>query len=279
MTARPSQLVLCSAICACALLAGCKRPGAQGPLAPELRGPVTDLTAIRAGDEISLAWTMPQRGVRKFTANGVIEVRLCRRESKAEPCTDAGAPLKLAPGAAGTFSEKLPAALGTGEPRVLYYSVELMDRSGRPTGLRNSVPTVAGAPPPPIEGLTAETTGKGVLLRWKAFEAKDTTEGQNGGMRETTIVRLHRYEMADQRATEAVRAGGMLPAVATVGIALDVEDGARSGQALDAQIESGKSYHYRAQRVVQIRVGDQTLEMAGLPSNPAEVSTASEAAK
>jgi hypothetical protein len=269
-------VALCGALGACTLLAGCKRPSAQGPLAPEMRGPVKDLAAIRVGDEVSLTWTVPKKGTGKLAVNGEVKVLVCRRETTGGACTDAGAPLMLAPGAAGTFSEVLPAEFAQGNPRVLYYSVELMNRNGRPTGLSNSVPTMAGAPPPPIQGLTAQLTDKGVLLRWQPFA---TGDDGNGAAHESTIVRLHRFEMVGRQSAEAVREGFTLPVAATVGIVLDVEDGARSGQALDTEIEKGKSYLYRAQRVVQIRVGDQTLEMAGLNSNPAEVSAAGEAGR
>ena len=87
-----------------------------------------------------LSWTMPRKGVRKLTVNGSIQVRVCQREGTTGTCTNVGEPLLLAPGATGSFSESLPAALVSGNPRVLYYSVELMDRSGKSTGLSNSVP-------------------------------------------------------------------------------------------------------------------------------------------
>jgi len=49
---------------------------------------------------------------------------------------------------------------------------------------------------------------------------------------------------------------------------------ARTGEALDRAVEPGKTYRYLAQQVVQIHVGDRTLEMAGQFSPPAVIDTA-----
>ena len=268
-----------AALCIAVVLAGCKRTGVQGPLAPGLHGPVSDLTAVRAANEISLGWTMPKKRMGKLRQNGFVQARVCRREGEDAPCIAAGEVLRLAPGAAGMFNERLPDALVAGPPRVVYYCVELLDRSGSPTGLMNSVPTLAGAPPPPIQGLTAERTGDGVLLRWKPIDATDSPEVENGATQRKVIVRLHRFEMVARPAAAAGSEGLALPAAATVGIDLNVEAGARTGEALDRAVEPGKAYRYLAQQVVQIHVGDRTLEMAGQFSPPAVIDTAAGAGK
>jgi hypothetical protein len=73
-----------SAALACALAAaavGCGTPGA--PLPPSLNLPlkVTDLSAIRAGDQVSLNWTMPKKTTDKLVIKGFVTVRVCRREA------------------------------------------------------------------------------------------------------------------------------------------------------------------------------------------------------
>jgi hypothetical protein len=186
------------ALCIGGAQTACRRPSVQGPLAPQLRGPVKDLSAIRAGNEISLAWTVPKRGTGKLTVDGSLKVQVCRRESTSSDCADAGAPMLLARGATGSFSEKLPAALATGVPRLLYYSVELMTRDDRSTGLSNSVVTLAGASPP-VLGLAAEIAPEGVLLRWKPEIALS-----GAGAAE---VRLCRREVILTSASEAMRGG------------------------------------------------------------------------
>jgi hypothetical protein len=245
-----------------ALLTGCKKPQSQGPLAPESRGPVHDLAAIRAGNEISLSWTVPKRGTRKLVVNGSVKVEVCRRESASEACNVIGDPLLLAPGAAGTFSESLPGALASGDPRALYYYVELLNRNGQSTGLSNRVATLAGGPPPPIRGLTAQMTDKGVELKWPAFAGDENASN--------TVVVLHRIEVVATPATEAVRQGFASGPPVSVQDLL-VEDGAVSGGALDASVSAGKTYEYRAQRVVRVHLSNQVLELAGQISLPVQI--------
>ncbi len=273
-TRRIAFVASCVVLSLGVVLAGCRKNGLQGPLAPGLHGPVTDLMAIRAANEISLGWTIPKKRLGKFQQNGFVQVRICRRENLSAPCIAAGAVLRLAPGTVGSFTEKLPDALAAGTPRIVYYSVEVLDRSGHATGLMNSVPTLAGAPPPPVQGLTAELSGDGVELHWNPFDTPDTQQDANGAAQTKVIVRLHRFEILARGAAAAGREGTALPMAATAGIDLDVEDGARTGQALDKQIEAGKTYRYLAQQVVQIRVGDRMLEMAGQYSQAAVIGTA-----
>jgi hypothetical protein len=248
-------------ICASLVADGCHRPGAHTPLAPSLRGPVTDLGAIRAGNQIWLSWTMPAKRTGKLTVNGVIAVQVCRRKATGGACENAGELLHLAPGSPGTFSETLPEALNAGPPRVLYYAVELVDRHGTPTGLSNQVPTMAGTPPPAISGFTAALTKAGVSLRWAPFSGEDGAG--------TTAVRIHRIEILPLP-TQAMR-DGLVPMPMADMQSLLVEHGAGEGHALDTNPGKGKTYTYTAQRVFRMTVGGQTLELDGMLSQPARV--------
>ena len=252
---------------ACLIFDGCRRPRIQQPLSPEPRGPVNDLAAVRSINQIGLSWTMPSKRMRNLTVNGSIKVRVCRRETTAGDCIEAGKPLDFAPGATGSFSEELPAAFASGPPRVLYYFVELLDRKSKSTGLSDIVPTLAGAPPPPIRGLTAEMTEKGVVLRWPV----DTSSGGASD----TAVRLHRNEVFPTPAVEAAREGFSQPPSAATGEDLVIEGGSRSGEILDANIHRGSIYEYWAQRVVRVVVGSQNLEMDSQISPPVRIDTAS----
>ncbi|HEX8927140.1 MAG TPA: hypothetical protein VF786_15175, partial [Terriglobales bacterium] len=89
---------------------------------------------------------MPKKHLGKLVTNGVIKTRVCRREAPVSDCMQAGELVLLAPGATGRFAELLPASLISGQPRALYYSIELLDRHGRSTGTSNAVPTLAGSP-------------------------------------------------------------------------------------------------------------------------------------
>lgn len=251
---------------ACLVFGGCHRSRAPQSFAPELRGPVKDLVAIRAGDMIWLSWTMPSTHVRNLTVNGLIKVHVCRHESTTQACTEAAGSLEFAPSATGSFSEKLPLELATGAPRVLYYFVELIDHNGESSGSSNTVATLAGAPPPVIRGLTAVMTDKGVILRWPPDTSSESPED--------TAVRLHRGELQQTPAGDAAQNGSSQLPIATRGEDLLVEGGSRSGQTLDANVHLGGIYEYRAQRVVRIAVGSQTIELPGQLSPPVQIETA-----
>jgi hypothetical protein len=261
---RLGKWLLAITACSGLILTGCRKPHVQGSLAPQLRGPVKDLAAVRIEHEINLSWTVPRSGTRKLVENGLIRVRVCRREAATAACSEAGEPLLLARGATGSFSEMLPAALASGRPRLLYYSVELMDRGGRSTGISNSVVTLAGAPPPPVQGLMAELTPDGVLLRWQPDTAGNS-EGE-------TEVLLRRWDVPQTQSSEAIRENSN-PFLSKPEKELIVEDGV--DQALDPDIRRGNSYDYSAQRVFRITVAGQTLELYGQSVPLVRVNTAS----
>jgi len=240
------------------MMAGCGTPGA--PQAPSLNlpQPVMDLSAIRAGDQVSLFWTMPKKNTDKLVIKGAVTVRVCRQEGVG-PCVDAGT-VTMAPGAAGSHSETLPALLSAGTPRVLKYFVELKNRNGRSAGLSNAVETLAGGPPDPVRGFTAEVRKAGVVLSW-------TPDGENAA------VRLQR-KLLTPPATKPQQ-GLMSPPPEPLEQNLLVEDGLQRdgalGRALDKSIHFGETYEYRAQRVARLTVNGNTMELAGELSPPVRV--------
>src|ERR1039457_3240292 len=150
---------------AASILAGCGMPGAPQPPSLNLPIPVNDLSAVRTGGQVALIWTMPTKTSDKVLLKGNITVRICRHETSAARCSGA-ATLQLAPGAASAFTDPVPPSLAVGPPRVLTYSVELVNRKSRSAGLSNGAEILAGEAPPAIENLTAEMSKDGVLLRW-----------------------------------------------------------------------------------------------------------------
>lgn len=245
------------------VVCGCRKTHAPGQTAPELRGPVKDLAAIRGGDQFWLTWTVPRKGTGKLDVNGKITVHVCRRESQSGTCTAAGGPLLLVRGATGSFSEELPSELASGAPRPLYYFVELMDRNGRSTGLSNSVATLAGAPPPVVDRLTADLTEKGVLLQWTP---DSEAEGSMGA-----AIRIHRMRITKMTPSTASQPDSVTPDLS--GHDVVVDDGSRTGQALDTDIQRGETYEYSAQRVFRVTLAGQTLELAGQFSAPVLIET------
>jgi hypothetical protein len=235
------------------LLAGCGTPGP--PQAPSLNlpDPVTDLNAIRAGDQVSLTWTVPKKNTDKLLMKSNVTVRVCRQEGVG-PCVDAGK-VTNAPGATGTFSETLPALLSSGPARVLKYFVELKNRKGRSAGLSNAVEILAGGPPEPVRGFTAEVRKAGVVLHWTPDEEK-------------VAVRLQR-KLLTPPATKP-QEGPMAPPPEPLEQNLLIED-VEEGRALDKSIRFGETYEYRAQRVSRVMVDGKTLELAGELSPPIKV--------
>lgn len=226
-------------------LAGCGTPGA--PLPPSLNLPETvkDLSALRTGNRVELGWTMPRRNTDKLLLKDAVTVRVCR-EDGGSGCVDAGT-LEGTPGARGTWTETLPEAESVGGPRVLQYLVELKNRNGRSAGLSNAAAVVAGAPPQPVEGLTATVRKAGVVLRWKA-------DG------EEAPVRLKRTLLS--RRAEKKQTGLLSAETELVDMSLVVED-AEPGRAVDKTVRFGEAYSYRAQRVALVTVDGKTLELPG----------------
>lgn len=237
-----------------AALASCGTPGA--PQAPSLNlpGRVTDLAAVRAGNQVTLKWTMPTRNTDKLPLKTNVDVRVCRKEGTGD-CAATGNDLMLAPGADGKLTETLSPALAAGAPRVLIYFVELKNRKGRSAGLSNGAAVLAGATPAPVTGLAAEVRKTGVVLHW-------TPDGENFS------IRLQRKLLTPQTKKKQ---GLLSEPPEPVEQNLLVEAGAQTGRAVDKNIRFGETYEYRAQRVARVTANGQTMELAGEWSSPVRV--------
>ncbi|MGD0521785.1 MAG: hypothetical protein ABSA48_11065 [Terracidiphilus sp.] len=240
---------------------GCGTPGAPLPPSLKLPDPVTDLSASRTGNQVSLTWTMPKKNTDKLLLKGNVPVRMCRKEGSGT-CEPAGGQLLLAPGADGIFTEMLPQPLAAGAPRPLTYFVELTNRNGRSAGLSNDAVVLAGEAPGPVAGLTAQVRKDGITLRWTPDHAAAQEPTR-------TVIRLHR-KLLTPPAAKPTR-GPLAPPPEPVEQSLLVDSGVQSGRALDKDIRFGQVYVYRAQRVARITVDGQTLEFAGELSAPIRV--------
>ncbi len=241
-------------------ITGCGTPGAPSPPSLKLPNKVTDLSATRTGNQVSLTWTMPQRNTDKLLLKGNIPVRVCRKQG-AGTCATAGS-LQLAPGTDGVFTETLPQPLATGSPRSLTYFVELTNHNGRSAGLSNDAVVLAGEAPGPVAGLSAKVRKDGIVLRWTPDQ---TTAQEPAG----TAICLHRKLLTPPAANTTQ--GPLAPPPEPVEQSLLVVSGTQSGLALDKNIRFGQVYEYRAQRVARIAVDGQTLELAGELSAPIRI--------
>lgn len=235
------------------VMMGCGTPGAPQPPSLNLPERVTDLAATRAGNRVSLTWTMPRKNTDRLALKDTVAVRVCRMEAARE-CVDAGGYLTLAPGAAAAFTETLPAPLAAGAPRALSYLVELKNRNGRSAGLSNAAVVLAGAPPAPVAGMTAEVRKNGVVLHWTPGNAN-------------AAVRLERKLLTPPAAKQ--QQGFLASAPEPVVQKLLIEAGA--GRAIDKTIRFGEDYEYRAQRVSRVTAEGKVIELDGELSPPVRV--------
>src|SRR5271165_5957735 len=120
-----ARVLLAMGVAGGIVLTGCGTPGAPIPPSLKLPEPVTNLTASRTGDQVSLAWTMPKKNTDKLLIKGSIPVRVCRKEGSGV-CEPVAATLSFAPETKATFTETLPQQLASGTPRPLTYIVELL---------------------------------------------------------------------------------------------------------------------------------------------------------
>ncbi len=233
---------------------GCGTPGA--PQAPSLNlpEPVKDLNATRAGDTVTLQWKMPRRNTDKLLLKDPVEVRVCRSVGDA-PCESVGTAEKMQPGVVTSWKETLPAALVSGPARVMRYFVELRNDHDRSAGASNAALVLAGAAPGPVTDLTAELRRHSVALHW-------TASGDD------IAVRLVRMRLTPAKKKEA---GPLAPEPQPAEVKLIVDDGARTGGALDKTAELGETYAYRAQHVAMLHVDGRTLELAGELSAPTRI--------
>ncbi len=237
-------------------------PGAPLPPSLNLPVPVADLTAVRAGNQVALTWTLPKKTTDKVVIDVPITVRVCRNENDSPIQCNAITTLQFAPGSSGTFTDALPASLASGSPRPLMYFVELVNRKGRSAGLSNGAEILAGEAPPAIAGLSAEIRKDGVLLHW-APASPDSP---------TSIVRLQRT-LTTPPSKKPAQGSLAAPAEPTQQTLL-VESGASADRALDSAIRFGETYEYRAQRVVRLTIGGHSLELASTLSPPVHVDAA-----
>jgi len=261
-----SALAAALALAAC----GCGTPGAPQPPSLNLPDRVDNLTALRTGNRVELAWTMPRRNTDKLLLKDSVRVNVCRQVADGK-CIPAG-DLELTPGAKGTFSDMLPQELSSGSPRPLGYFVELRNRKDRSAGPSNTAWVLAGIAPPAVQNFTAGPGRGGVLLQW-------TPSADSGRPGTDSAIRLRRTLL-----TAGPEAGnGAHPApLAFNPLAPQQEPRLRSlrvavpetgdpGKTLDKDVQFGQSYEYRAQRVSRLTVGGQQLELEGELSAPVRI--------
>ena len=221
---------------------------------------VSDLSAYRVADDVHLHWTMPKRATDRVLLEGDQRVSVCRN-LKPGSCLAVGH-LLVQPGVAAYYNDRLPTELARGEPRLLVYTVELTNRSGKAAGQSNSAYTAAGSAPPTLGPITAMATADGITLRW----ADDTA------MPSSTRIRLQRSRILQagesaKSGPDETRAGVPQPLEQT----LEMRQEARPGQVLDADALLDRTYRYTLERVVHLDLAGHAFDVSG-PSSMAMIS-------
>jgi hypothetical protein len=190
------QLSIC--VFLTALGASCGTPGIPEPPSLELARPVTDLKATRKGNEVHLAWSIPEltEDHQIFRHAGPTEV--CR--SLGSPLRACGTPIvKLPPQPASTqhissrrrltksqlptppqetYTDQLSASLEMHSPTSnLTYAVSVLNSFGKSAGLSNQVQVPAAPTLPAPADLSAQLSANGVELTWKPVSPSKEVPG------------------------------------------------------------------------------------------------------
>jgi hypothetical protein len=258
-------LVLALALLLAGTMIGCGAPAAPQPPSLDLPTPVLDLSAVRVGNSVRLAWTMPKRTTDRLPLKHPVTVQVCRSVEGA-PCANITS-LTLAPGAAGAYSDALPAELAQGGDRLLRYEVALQNHAGKSAGPSNAAYSAAGPAPPALTGLTGQMRPEGVLLSWMPAPERE----------KSVTFRIDRLQLTAPPPEEAPRSP-LAPAVpaAAQTLAAHGQDGVDPGHAVDNSAFTNQRYRYVLERVATLQLSGHSVEVQGPPSEAVEVSTKDE---
>lgn len=245
---RPAHSKLFFCVLATALLAGCGAPGIPIPPSLELAKPVTDLRAVRKGDKVYLAWSIPVETTERRAIRHPGPTRVCRSlgDTITECGTPAGetpaGPIQAKPAAAkknvtsaprltAGYTDNLPAALQIHASDQVTYAVEVLNTSHRSGGLSNQVQVPAAPALPPPANFQAQVTREGVVLNWVEVPVPSEIPGLRH------LYRVYRR----QKGTEANALAGEIPL-----------ENPPTLQLIDRTFEWEQTYSYRATVVTVI---------------------------
>lgn len=244
------------------LLAGCGMAAAPQPPSLHLPRQVKDLKAERSGNTVELSWDSPKQTTDRLKLTAPVRFRICRQQGNS-PCQTVATTTGL-PDQPASYTDRLSAALATGPLRAATYRVYGLNKNDRSAGPSNAAPVLLGAAPPAIAGLTANMTERGVVLRWQKLP--DLPAG--------TQIQLHRTLVLPPDATKKNSSSQLTaePVEQTLAVATHAT-GNEQGIALDTGVQFGRTYRYRATRVVTQQVNKQALHAASTDSNAVTIVT------
>jgi hypothetical protein len=258
---RPVHSTVFFCVLATALLAGCGAPGIPIPPSLELAKPVTDLRAVRKGDKVYLAWSIPIETTERRAIRHPGVTRICR--TLGETITQCGTPAGENPPSSPTqgkpraskknaspiprltagYTDTLPATFQNHAGDQVTYAIEVLNTSERSGGLSNPVQVPAAPALPPPANFRSEVTSEGVVLNWAEVQAPSEIPGLRH------LYRIYRREKGIEKNTLA----GEIPL-----------DNPPSLQFIDRTFEWEQTYSYRATVVTVIaREGKPDLQVEG----------------
>jgi fibronectin type 3 domain-containing protein len=195
---------------ATALITACGTPGAPLPPSLELANPVSDLRAVRKGDKVYLAWTVPTQTTDRQNIRHPGKTSVCRNTAAvmvtcgtlvgdvppaqlpqitAKKVGDASKPQAM-------FIDTLPKALEEQNPLdQVSYAISVMNANGRSAGFSNRVQVPAAPTLPPPSDLKVQLNAGGVTLAWNG-----SSETQSTGL--SHFYRAYRKEEGSGTETE-----------------------------------------------------------------------------
>jgi hypothetical protein len=243
---------------------GCGSPGAPLPPSLNLPLPVSDLRAVRKGNRVRLAWTVPAETTDRQKLREALRTKICREVQTAisgceHPLAEISSNLPAAKASKKSSSKKtavqanyedlIPESLQDSLAQIVY-AVSVSNDRGRNAGLSNLVSISAAPTLPAPANFIAQVKADGILLSWTNPSAK---AGQ--GLEQ----KYRFYRRAKGSDTDII--AGELPL-----------DQAGPTQFLDRNFEWEEKYFYRATVVTLVKAGAaDNNEVEGEDSTPIEV--------
>ena len=255
-------------------LVGCGMEAAPQPPSLNLPKTIPNLTANRTGNQVHLDWTTPHETTDRLRLKDMVALRICRSEQAASPC-ETIATLSEVPAKPANYTDVLPPALTTGPARPITYRIFGLNKRGKTAGPSNVVDILAGAAPPEVRDLSAKVVERGVVLHWQPaanLPPGTSIQIERTELRPAAPPHTDRHPSFNPlpRAKEPVDQKfriRLLPPDAQHTAATD------PGGAIDTTAQFGREYTYRANRVIEQKAGQQTLQLESSESSAVEVAT------
>lgn len=238
---------------------GCASPGPARPPSLHLPRLVTDLTATRTGNQVSLHWTTPEKTTDGLKVQPPLTAEICRQPAThSAHCT----PVKHIPvhPGASEATDPLPGSLTTDPATLLTYRIQILNANGHAAGLSNPAFAAAGAAPPAIEHLRVTPLRSGAMIEWQsqptaAFIDLDRTLVQTAVPKKAATKKPG--QLTASPPTEIHLQAGRQAANA----------GADPGGTIDPIAQRGETYRYTAQRVRPLNLSGHALEIRSAASS------------